>query len=150
MCSLTGCVIRPLNDINALSIDASDLQRDQAHKGLLILTATIRNRAGYPIGYPQLELSLTGTQEASGKDVIVARRVLAPADYVGGTADIAAGIPGNGELALRVFIDASAIESGRLSSVPLLHLKVPFAPNRCVFAGPMWIPCSSLPQAEVR
>jgi predicted Zn finger-like uncharacterized protein len=108
MCSLAGCVIRPLNDINALSIDASDLQRDQAHKGLLILTATIRNRASYAIGYPHLELSLTGTQEATGKDVIVARRILAPADYVGGTAEIGAGIPGNGELAVRVFIDASA------------------------------------------
>jgi predicted Zn finger-like uncharacterized protein len=107
MCATTGCAIRPLNDINVLTIDASDLQRDQAHRGLLILTATVRNRASYPIGYPHLELSLTGTQEASGTVPVVARRVLSPADYAGGTADVAAGIPGNGELAIKVFIDAS-------------------------------------------
>ena len=29
-----------------LSIDASDLQADPAHRGLLMLTATLRNRAG--------------------------------------------------------------------------------------------------------
>jgi predicted Zn finger-like uncharacterized protein len=108
MCAATGCAIRPLNDINALTIDASDLQRDQAHKGLLILTATVRNRAGYAIAYPHLELSLTGSQEASGTVPVVARRVLNPADYAGGTADVAAGIPGNGELLIKVFIDASA------------------------------------------
>jgi predicted Zn finger-like uncharacterized protein len=108
MCATAGCTIRPLNDINVLTIDASDLQRDQAHKGLLILTATVRNRAGYPIAYPHLELSLTGTQEASGTVPVVARRVLSPADYAGGTTDLVAGIPGNGEIAIKVFIDASA------------------------------------------
>jgi predicted Zn finger-like uncharacterized protein len=108
MCAVSGCAIHPLNDVNALSIDASDLQRDQAHKGLLILTATLRNRAGFAIGYPHLELSLTGTQEPSGSVPIVTRRVLAPVEYVGGTADLAAGIPANGELAVKVFIDASA------------------------------------------
>ena len=108
MCATAGCTIRPLNDINVLTIDASDLQRDQAHKGLLTLTATVRNRAGYPIAYPYLELSLTGTQEASGTLPVVARRVLSPADYVGGTTDLAAGIPGNGEISFKVFIDASA------------------------------------------
>jgi len=108
MCATAGCTIRPLNDINVLTIDASDLQRDQAHKGLLILTATVRNRAGYPIAYPYLELSLTGSQDASGTVPVVARRVLSPADYAGGTTDLVAGIPGNGEVAIKVFIDASA------------------------------------------
>ena len=46
-CAVARCAIRPLNDVEALTIDASDLQRDQAHQGLLILTATLRNRARY-------------------------------------------------------------------------------------------------------
>ena len=36
------------------------------------------------------------------------RRALAPADYAGGTVDLQRGIAPNGEIALKVFIDASA------------------------------------------
>ena len=36
------------------------------------------------------------------------RRVAAPADYVGGAADLGAGIPANTEVAVKLFIDASA------------------------------------------
>ena len=35
-------------------------------------------------------------------------RALAPADYVGGTANAAAGIAGNAEVPVKLFIDASA------------------------------------------
>ena len=107
-CAVARCEIRPLNDVDALTIDASDLQRDQAHQGLLILTATLRNRARYAIGFPSLELSLTGAQEGSGKIPTVARRVLAPSDYAGGTTDLAAGMPPNREFQVKVFIDASS------------------------------------------
>ncbi len=86
-----------------LSIEASDLQADPAHRGLLILTATLRNRATWPLAYPHLELTLTDAQ-----DRVVVRRALAPADYAGGTADLQKGIAPNGEVALKVFIDASA------------------------------------------
>ncbi|MBS0321841.1 MAG: DUF3426 domain-containing protein [Proteobacteria bacterium] len=103
MCAVVGCDVKPLRDVGALSIDASDLQVDPAHKGLLILTATVRNRAPYAIAYPYLELTLTDPQ-----DQVVVRRAFAPGEYVGGTVDVAAGMPGNGEAALKLFIDASA------------------------------------------
>lgn len=103
LCAVAGCAIRPLRDVGALSIDASDLQADPAHRGLLILTATIRNRATYAIGYPYLELTLTDAQ-----DQVVVRRALAPADYASGTVNTATGIAGNGEVPVKLFIDASA------------------------------------------
>ena len=105
MCDVAGCAIRPLRDgaMSYLSIEASDLQADPAHRGLLILTATLRNRAGWSVSYPYLELTLTDAQER-----VVVRRVLAPVDYAGGTADLPRGIGPNGEVALKVFIDASA------------------------------------------
>jgi predicted Zn finger-like uncharacterized protein len=108
VCTAAGCTIRPLNDVDALTIDGSELQSDPAHQGLLILTATLRNRAKYAIAYPHLALSLTGVQESSGKVPTVARRVLAPSDYAGGTTDLAAGMPANREMLVKVFIDASA------------------------------------------
>jgi len=103
MCAAAGCTVRPLRDVAALSIDASDLQADPAHKGLLILSATIRNRAGYALAYPYLELTLT-----DAADQVVVRKAMAPAEYAGGTADLAAGIAANGEAVVRLFIDASA------------------------------------------
>ena len=105
LCEAAGCAIHPLRDaaMGYLSIEASDLQADPAHRGLLILTATLRNRAAWALSYPYLELTLTDAQ-----DRVVVRRALAPADYASGTADLQRGIAPNGEVALKVFIDASA------------------------------------------
>ena len=105
LCDTAGCTIRPLRDaaMGYLSIEASDLQADPAHRGLLILTATLRNRAAWALSYPYLELTLTDAQ-----DRVVVRRALAPADYAGGTVDIQRGIAANGEAAIKIFFDASA------------------------------------------
>jgi len=105
VCDLAGCAISPLRDLamRHLSIDASDLQADPAHKGLLILTASVRSHAAWPLAYPHLEFTLTDAGNAT-----VVRRVLAPADYAGGTADVDAGIPPGGDVPIKLFIDASA------------------------------------------
>ncbi len=42
MCVALSCEVRPLRDVAALSIDASDLQVDPAHVGLLILSFTFK------------------------------------------------------------------------------------------------------------
>lgn len=103
MCAMANCEVRALKEIAALVIEASDLQADPAHKGLLILTATLRNRAAYPLSYPHLEFTLTDSQ-----DQVVVRRALAPADFMRGTVDLSRGIPGNGDAQVKLFVDASA------------------------------------------
>ena len=103
LCEAAGCEVRALQDVAELSVEASDLQADPAHKGLLILSATIRNRAPYPLAYPYLELTLSDTQ-----DQPVVRRAFAPSEYISGAADPAIGIAGNTELQVKLFIDASA------------------------------------------
>lgn len=104
-CETTGCAVRPLRDpdMQYLAIEASDLLADPAHKGLLTLTATIRNRAAWVLDYPHIELTLTDAQ-----DQVVVRRALSPTDYAGGTVELAKGMAPNGEIAIKLFIDASA------------------------------------------
>ena len=102
-CRVLGCAVRPPREITELAIQSSDLQADPAHKGLLTLTATLRNHGRVGLAYPHLELTLTDAQ-----DQVVARRALAPGEYAGGTVDLAAGIPPNAEVPIKVFIDASA------------------------------------------
>ena len=104
-CRVFGCTIEPLRDAGALSIDASDLQADPAHRGLLLLSATLRNRSAHAIAFPYLELTLT-----DASDRIVARRSFPPGEYAGGGADPHRGIPANGEHVVRVFLDASATQ----------------------------------------
>jgi predicted Zn finger-like uncharacterized protein len=101
LCAPIGCSVSPLRDAGALSIDASDLRADPAHRGLLELSATIRNRAPYPIAWPYLELTLTDPS-----DHVVARRAFEPGDYA--AADIRQGIAGNGEQVVTLVLDASA------------------------------------------
>jgi predicted Zn finger-like uncharacterized protein len=103
LCAVAGCEVRPLADISGLSIEASDLQADPAHRGLLILSSTIRNRAPFALAYPFVELTLSDAQ-----DQIVVRRAFAPEEYLSAAADPRAGIAGNSELAVKLFIDASA------------------------------------------
>ena len=76
---------------------------DPAHRGLLILSSTIRNRAPFALAYPFVELTLSDAQ-----DQIVVRRAFAPEEYLSAAADPRGGIAGNSELAVKLFIDASA------------------------------------------
>ena len=108
LCAAAGCQLHAVQETNGLAIEASDLQADPAHKGLLILSATIRNRMPYPLAYPYLELTLSDIEKQTQQDVVVVRRAFAPQEYVSGAADLDSGIPGNGELSVKLFIDASA------------------------------------------
>jgi hypothetical protein len=92
--------------VELVSIESSDLQSDPAHGSLLILNATLRNRAGYGQAYPSLELSLTDTQ-----DVAIVRRVFAPAEYL--AAGTAADQPfaAKSDVAVRLWFEALDISA---------------------------------------
>lgn len=85
-----------------VSIETSDLQSDNV-RGLFVLQATLKNRAGYAQAWPGLELSLTDTN-----DTVVSRRVMVAADYLPpGTKSEA--FPANGEVAVKLWIEAKEI-----------------------------------------
>jgi hypothetical protein len=90
--------------VDLLGIESSDLQADSAHPSVMVLTATLRNRAGYVQEFPALELTLTNIQNQT-----IARRVLAPADYVPRDTRPESGFAAGGELQLRVYIEAAAL-----------------------------------------
>ncbi len=77
-CRALGCVIPPPRQIGLLSIESSELQVDRNVPGLLTLNATLRNRATFAQAHPSIEVTLTDAAERP-----LARRVLAPADYLG-------------------------------------------------------------------
>jgi len=90
--------------VELISIEVSDLQNDPKHGNLLVLNATLRNRAAYAQAYPSLELSLTDTQDAA-----IARRVFSPAEYLSPKTAANQPFAANADLAVRVWIEARDI-----------------------------------------
>lgn len=107
-CELLGCELRLPRRPELMAIESSDLQADTRRENVILLNAVLRNRAPFAQEYPALELTLTDE-----RDQAVVRRVLAPADYLPGTAAARAsqGIAPGGEAVLRVNFDNSRIRA---------------------------------------
>ena len=116
MCELLNCTAALPQRPRLISIEASDMQStDPANRGLIALTATLRNNAPTELGYPALDVVLTDT-----KDHTVARRVFMPAEYRDAGKDARAGIPPNAEVTVRLDIDSSDLGAAgfRLALLP--------------------------------
>ena len=92
--------------VELVSIETSDLQTDPARGNLLVLNATLRNRANYGQAYPSLELSLTDTQDAA-----IARRIFAPAEYLPTKTPAGQPFTANSDVAVRLWIEAKEISA---------------------------------------
>ncbi|MBE0622651.1 MAG: zinc-ribbon domain-containing protein [Burkholderiales bacterium] len=106
LCASLGCELPLPRRIEQMSIEASDLQADTANPNIMVLSATLKNRAVFEQLLPSLELTLTDAQ-----DQPVVRRVLAPKDYIGKAADTQTGFPANSEIAIKVFIEGSQVKA---------------------------------------
>jgi hypothetical protein len=101
LCEPLQCKVLPPQRPREIAIEASDLQAtDPARPGRIQLTATLRNHAGHDLGYPALDLVLTNTKEHT-----LARRVFLPEDYLERGKDVAAGLPANAEITIRLDLE---------------------------------------------
>ena len=101
LCDALQCKVLPPQRPRQIAIEASDLQAiDPARPGVIQLTATLRNHAGYDLGYPALDLVLTNTKEHT-----LARRIFLPGEYLERGKDIDAGLPANAEITIRLDLD---------------------------------------------
>lgn len=92
--------------IDSVSIESSDLQSDTARGNLLVLSATVRNRAAYAQAYPSLELALTDTQ-----DTPIARRVFMPEEYLPAAMRSDPAFAAHSDVAVRLWIEAKDISA---------------------------------------
>ena len=106
LCVTLGCELTLPRRLELMSIEASDLQADTANPNIMVLSATLKNRAIFDQQLPLLELTLTDAQ-----DQPVVRRVLAPQDYIGKAVNIQAGFGANTEIAVKVFVEGSQVKA---------------------------------------
>ena len=89
-----------------ISIETSDLQTDAGRGNLLVLNATVRNRAAYPQAFPALELALTDTRDAA-----LVRKVFLPEEYLPGGLPSNAQFPAGSDVAVRLWLEARDVEA---------------------------------------
>ncbi len=102
LCGMADCEVGLPAKVGLVGIEASDLHPDSEHQGRLALTATLKNRAPFAQQFPHLELTLTDTADQS-----IARKVLAPADYLPSTASIPNGMQPNADIMVAVGVDSA-------------------------------------------
>jgi predicted Zn finger-like uncharacterized protein len=103
ICAELGCDVPLPKRDELLGIESSDLQAEPARPGVMMLTATLRNRAAFPQAFPALELTLT-----NDRDIALARRVLLPADYLTGDTEA---FEASSERQVRIAIEAGALKA---------------------------------------
>lgn len=96
-CAALGCEVGAARSINDVTVESSGLVRVEKST-IYKLSVALRNRAGFDVALPSLELSLT---DAQGQ--LVARRVLKPAELGVNPATVLAGR----ELALQATLQAA-------------------------------------------
>jgi hypothetical protein len=99
-CELLKCTIPLPEKVEMMGIESSDLEADALQPNVVNLTALLHNRAEFAQAYPNLELSLTDTQ-----DRVVGRRVFIPAEYLKASEDPQRGLSSNREIAIQLHLD---------------------------------------------
>jgi predicted Zn finger-like uncharacterized protein len=100
LCDVANCEVGLPTKVSLVGIEASDLHPESGHAGRLALTATLKNRAPFAQQFPHLELTLTDTA-----DKAIARKVLAPADYLPPKTSFADGMLPNADTVVAVGVD---------------------------------------------
>jgi predicted Zn finger-like uncharacterized protein len=100
LCDFADCEVGLPTKVALVSIEASDLVPDKEHTGRLALTATLKNRAPFTQQFPHLELTLTDTA-----DKAIARKVLAPTDYLPPKTAFANGMLPNADIMVNIGVD---------------------------------------------
>jgi len=104
-CGLLQCTVPLPQKADLVSIESSDLEADPAQSNVIILNALLHNRAPYAQAYPNLELTLTDTQ-----DKALARRTFLPAEYLKPGEDEKQGLAVNRELSVKLNLDTTDLK----------------------------------------
>jgi predicted Zn finger-like uncharacterized protein len=99
-CAVLKCDIPLPKNLDLLSIDDSDMQEDENHESVIKFTSLLINNANYIQAYPNIELTLTSTD-----DQPVLRRLIHPNEYLKSNSNAAVGIGAREEIRINLAIN---------------------------------------------
>jgi predicted Zn finger-like uncharacterized protein len=94
-CAALGCELPLVQDVSRLRLIARDVQAHPSVPGALLITATVRNEAGFDQPWPVVVVTLS---DVDGKRV--AMRRLRPTEYLGDSTALLRGLPAGANTAL--------------------------------------------------
>ena len=104
ICEKIGCSIDLPKKIALILIDDSDIQEDAEHSGVMRLSTTLINQAGFYQAYPNLELTLTDVE-----DKPKLRRIFKPIEYLPAKTDIALGLAAGAVVKVKLAMTSQGI-----------------------------------------
>lgn len=106
LCTLAQCKLSLPSQIDAVSIESSELQTVPSEQNIFILTALLRNDKNTPLAWPNIELALN---DANGMPIV--RRVFEPRDYLPSAADIDKGFAADSERPVKLRFELSELKA---------------------------------------
>ena len=106
VCRLAGCTVGLPAHIEMVTIESSELQALPGNTDTFTLLALLRNRSATRQQWPHIELTLNDANE-----VAVARRVIAPRDYLPAGQDPAEGFAPNSEQPARLVFNLTQVKA---------------------------------------
>lgn len=103
-CQLLKCTVPLPQQIDLLTIDDSDMQEHLTYQNVLIFSSTLINHANFAQAYPNIELTLTNTE-----DEAVLRRTFKAAEYLLSPTSAALGIAAKEEIRIKLQLNTSDI-----------------------------------------
>ena len=104
VCEKIGCSIDLPKKIALILIDDSDIQEDAEHAGVMRLSTTLINQAGFYQAYPNLELTLTDVED---KPKLC--RIFKPIEYLPAKTDIALGLAAGAVVKVKLAMTSQGI-----------------------------------------
>jgi len=104
-CRMLKCTIPLPQHTDLISIESSDMEANPANKNQITFNALLRNRAAYAQAFPNLELTLTDSQ-----DQALARRIFMPAEYLPPQEKLSSGFALNHEISIKLPLDTTELK----------------------------------------
>lgn len=99
-CAALQCDIALPKNLDLLTIDDSDMQEEENRQDVIKFTSLLINNANYAQAYPDIELTLTSTD-----DQPVLRRLIKPSEYLKANTDVAAGLAARQDVRINLSIN---------------------------------------------
>ena len=101
-CSYLRCRIDLPKNVDLFTIDDSDMQESEDHAKVVDFSSLLINKANYTQTYPNIELTLTDTDDRP-----VIRRLIKPSEYLNANTNMAAGIASKEEVRVKLAINVA-------------------------------------------
>jgi predicted Zn finger-like uncharacterized protein len=105
-CAFIGCDVGLPAQIEAVSIESSELQTLSPNQNSFVLQALLRNRSSTMQAWPNIELTLN-----DGNEKAIARRVFLPREYLAYASDPKKGLAANSEQSIRMFFELAQLKA---------------------------------------